>query len=219
MKFQQVYAVVDSEYRLLWVGGEWDEFALQNAAQHALANHVLSTSLMSHIAGDETRQLVARLVETVLRTKRPLRVEYRCDLPSVARAYLLTIQPMKEERALMVHDLKDAWHFSPPLNMWHYDPNSRDCKCSFCGNIRFGGRRTGPAATTSASGTRPSWSTRSAATAGPRWPMPSRRSWRGKASVPRLRRTILPSQVRSGTRANRGPAPGPGFRAGRAAEP
>ena len=139
MKFQQVYAVVDSEYRLLWVGGEWDEFALQNAAQHALANHVLSTSLMSHIAGDETRQLIARLVETVLRTKRPLRVEYRCDSPSVARAYLLTIQPMKEERALMVHDLKDAWHFSPPLNMWHYDPNSRDCKCSFCGNIRFGG--------------------------------------------------------------------------------
>ena len=47
MKFLQVYAVVDTEYRLLWVGGEWDEFALQNAAQHALANNVLSTSLMS----------------------------------------------------------------------------------------------------------------------------------------------------------------------------
>lgn len=138
MKFQQVYAVVDSEYRLLWVGGEWDEFALQNAAQHALANHVLSTSLMSHIAGDETRRLIARMVETVLQTKRPLRLGYRCDSPSMARAYLLTIQPMKEERALMVHDLKDAWHFSPPLNIWHYDPNARDCKCSFCGDVRFG---------------------------------------------------------------------------------
>lgn len=139
MKFQQVYAVVDSEYRLLWVGGEWDEFALQNAAQQSLANHVLSTSLMSHIAGDETRQLTAKLIETVLRTKRPLRLEYRCDSPSLARSYLLTIQPMKDERALMVHDLKDAWHFSPPLNIWHYDPNARDCKCSFCGNVRLDG--------------------------------------------------------------------------------
>jgi hypothetical protein len=137
VKFQQVYAVVDSEFRLLWVGGEWDEFALQNAAQHALANHVLSTSLMSHIAGDGTRQLIARLVGTVLQTKRPLRVEYRCDSPSMARSYLLTIQPMREERALMVHDLRDAWHFSPPLNIWHYDPNAPDCKCSFCGSIRF----------------------------------------------------------------------------------
>lgn len=139
MKFQQVYAVVDSEYRLLWVGGEWDEFALQNAAQQALANHVLSTSLMAHIAGDETRRLTARLIETVLATKRPLRLQYRCDSPSMARAYQLTIQPMKEERALMVHDLKDAWHFSPPLNIWHYDPNAKDCKCSFCGDVRFGG--------------------------------------------------------------------------------
>ncbi|HLQ20598.1 MAG TPA: hypothetical protein VK146_16625 [Tabrizicola sp.] len=137
MKFQQVYAVVDSEYRLLWVGGEWDEFALQNAAQHALANNVLSTSLMSHIAGDGTRTLVARMIQTVLQTKRPLRLDYRCDSPSMARAYLLTIQPMKDERALMVHDLKDAWHFSPPLNIWHYDPEARDCKCSFCGDVRF----------------------------------------------------------------------------------
>lgn len=137
MKFQQVYAVVDSEYRLLWVGGEWDEFALQNAAQHALANHVLSTSLMSHIAGDETRKLIARMLDTVQDTKRPLRVDYRCDSPSMARAYLLTIQPMKDNRALMVHDLKDAWHFSPPLNIWNYDPKAADCKCSFCGDIRF----------------------------------------------------------------------------------
>ena len=139
MKFQQVYAVVDSEFRLLWVGGEWDEFALQNAAQQALANRVLSTSLMSHVAGDETRRLVARMIEIVLQTKRPLRLDYRCDSPSMARAYLLTIQPMKDERALMVHDLKDAWHYSPPLNQWHFDPTARDCKCSQCGDVRLGG--------------------------------------------------------------------------------
>jgi hypothetical protein len=139
VKFLQVYAVVDTEYRLLWVGGEWDEFALQNAAQHALANNVLSTSLMAHIAGDETRRLTAELINTVLKTKRPLRMQYRCDSPSMARLFQLTIQPMKDERALMVHDLKDAWHFSPPLNMWHYDPKAPDCKCSFCGNIRFQG--------------------------------------------------------------------------------
>jgi hypothetical protein len=139
LKFLQVYAVVDASYRLLWVGGEWDEFALQNAAQGAVANKVLSTSLMAQVAGDETRALTARLINAVLETKRPVRLEYRCDSPNMARVFLLTIQPMKEGRALMVHDLRDAWHFSPPLNLWHYDPAARDCKCSFCGNIRFAG--------------------------------------------------------------------------------
>jgi hypothetical protein len=139
VKFLQVYAVVDASYRLLWVGGEWDEFALQNAAQGALSNKVLSTSLMGQIAGKETRELTARMINTVLETKKPLRLSYRCDSPSMARRFALTIQPMKDDRALMVHDLQDAWHFAPPLNQWRFDPGAPDCKCSFCGSIRFRG--------------------------------------------------------------------------------
>ncbi len=137
MKFQQVYAVVDGEYRVLWVGGEWDEFALSGGANGAISNKVLSTSIMSQIAGEETRAATARMIDTVLEHKRTLRVEYRCDSPSMARQFLMTIQPMKDGRALMVHDLKDAWHFSPPLNRWHYDSAAKDTKCSFCGSVRF----------------------------------------------------------------------------------
>lgn len=114
MKFLQVYAVVDSEYRVLWVGGEWDEFALNGGATTATSNAVLSTSVMAHIAGAETRAETARMIDAVLQHKRTLRLEYRCDSPSMARKFLMTIQPMKDDRALMVHDLKDAWHFSPP---------------------------------------------------------------------------------------------------------
>jgi hypothetical protein len=137
VKFQQVYAVVDGEYRVLWVGGEWDEFALSGGANGAISNKVLSTSVMSQIAGEETRAATARMIDTVLEHKRTLRVEYRCDSPSMARQFLMTIQPMKDGRALMVHDLRDAWHFSPPLNRWHYDSTAKDAKCSFCGSVRF----------------------------------------------------------------------------------
>lgn len=139
MKFLQVYAVVDSEYRVLWVGGEWDEFALNGGANSAVSNAVLSTSVMAHIAGSETRAETARMIDAVLQHKRTLRLEYRCDSPSMARKFMMTIQPMKDDRALMVHDLKDAWHYSPPLNRWHYDPSARDVKCSFCGNVRLEG--------------------------------------------------------------------------------
>jgi hypothetical protein len=139
VKFQQVYAVVDSEYRVLWVGGEWDEFALSGGANGAISNKVLSTSIMAQIAGEETRVATRRMIDAVLEHKRTLRVEYRCDSPSMARKFLMTIQPMKDGRALMVHDLKDAWHFSPPLNRWHYDPAALDAKCSFCGSVKLHG--------------------------------------------------------------------------------
>ncbi|MFN4192376.1 MAG: hypothetical protein ACK4FR_05490 [Tabrizicola sp.] len=139
MKFLQVYAVVDSEYRVLWVGGEWDEFALNGGANSATSNAVLPTSILAHIAGAETRAETAKMIDAVLQHKRTLRLEYRCDSPSMARKFLMTIQPMKDDRALMVHDLKDAWHYSPPLNRWHYDPSAKDVKCSFCGNVRLQG--------------------------------------------------------------------------------
>jgi hypothetical protein len=139
VKFQQVYAVVDGEYRVLWVGGEWDEFALSGGANGAISNKVLSTSIMAQIAGEETRGATRRMIDAVLEHKRTLRIEYRCDSPSMARKFLMTIQPMKDGRALMVHDLKDAWHFSPPLNRWHYDPTALDVKCSFCGSVRLHG--------------------------------------------------------------------------------
>ena len=139
MKFLQVYAVVDSAYRVLWVGGEWDELALNGGAMTATSNAVLSTSVMAHIAGAETRAETARMIDAVLQHKRSLRLEYRCDSPGMARKFLMTIQPMKDDRALMVHDLKDAWHFSTPLNRWHYDPAAKDVKCSFCGNVRLEG--------------------------------------------------------------------------------
>lgn len=139
MKFQQVYTVVDGAYRVLWVGGEWDEFALGGGANGAVSNAVLSTSVMAHIAGEDTRAATARMIDAVLTHKRTLRLEYRCDSPSLARKFLMTIQPMKEGRALMVHDLKDAWHFSPPLNRWHHDSAAHDAKCSFCGSVRLDG--------------------------------------------------------------------------------
>jgi hypothetical protein len=139
VKFQQVYAVVDKEYRLLWVGGEWDEFALGNAGKTSLADAILSTSLMAHVAGEDTRVLTARMIDTVMQARKPLRLEYRCDSPGMARKFLLTIQPMKGGQALMVHDLRDAWHFSPPLNPWQFDVNAVDRKCSFCGNVMLSG--------------------------------------------------------------------------------
>lgn len=137
MKFIQTFCVVDSSLRILWVGGDWDEFALRAGGERAVANQVLSTELTAHITDNLTAEKVRAMVKTVIDVQRPLRLEYRCDSPDEVRRFRLTIQPMKDQRALMVHDLRDALRLETPMVKWSFDPSVREVKCSMCSKIHL----------------------------------------------------------------------------------
>jgi len=139
VRFHQVHCVLDDQYRLLWVGGDWDEFARSNGGANAQANDVLSTSLFAYVLDAPTRLALTTLIEAVRETHQPLRVDYRCDSPTVLRRFQLTIQPMKENRVLLVHDLRDARSFERPLTAWTFDPAAAEVKCSFCCALHSGG--------------------------------------------------------------------------------
>ena len=138
VRFHQVHCVLDDQYRLLWVGGDWDDFALANGGRSAKANEVLSTSLFAHILDASTRRAMTVVIEAVREARLPLKVDYRCDSPTVLRRFQLTIQPMKENRVLLVHDLRDARSFERPLTAWTYDPDATEVKCSFCCAVQHG---------------------------------------------------------------------------------
>lgn len=144
MRFQQVHCVLDDQYRLLWIGGDWDEFALANGGSRARANDVLSTSLFAHVLDRPTRVALTALIEAVRETRQPLKVDYRCDSPTVLRRFQLTIQPMKENRVLLVHDLRDARSFERPLAAWSFDPEAEQEKCSFCCAVHHQGGWVAP---------------------------------------------------------------------------
>lgn len=139
MRFQQIYYVLDSDYRILWVGGDWDEFALANAGDAARSNEVLATSLFRHIVDEATAQAIRRLVSAVREMQSALRMDYRCDSPTLLRRFQMTIQPMKDGRVLLVHDLRDARTFDRPLGHWKYQAQAEDLKCSFCCSVRAPG--------------------------------------------------------------------------------
>lgn len=136
MKFHQVYFVLDTEFRLLWIGGEWDEFALANGGDAARSNEVLSTSILAHIADDDTRRVTRKIIETVIEMQEPFRIDYRCDSPSMLRRFHMTVQPMRDRRVLVVHDLRDAHSFSPPLAPWLHDAGAGDMKCTYCHDVK-----------------------------------------------------------------------------------
>ncbi len=137
LKFQQVYYVLDPDDRILWIGGEWDEFALANGGSGAGSNRVLATPLARHVTGETTRAALARMIAAVRDAGAPLRIDYRCDSPRLLRRVQLTIQPMKDDRVLMVHDLRDARAFEVALPPWHADETAAARKCSFCGAVHL----------------------------------------------------------------------------------
>lgn len=136
LKFLQTYSVIDRELRILWVGGDWDEFALENHGPAAVANNVLSTCLMDHIVGEDTRAIWRDLIQAVFDTQKELKLDYRCDAPHLLRRVQLSIRPMKEDRLLLVHDLRDVRNFGKSFAPWHYRHDATHAKCSFCNSVR-----------------------------------------------------------------------------------
>ncbi|MFN4129136.1 MAG: hypothetical protein ACK4GC_04900 [Paracoccaceae bacterium] len=137
MKFHHCFCVVDSSLRILWVGGDWDDFAKTNGGGAILANDVLATRLTDYIADIATADTVAQMVHAVIDTKGTLRMDYRCDAPQVLRRIRLTIKPLKDRRAIMVHELRDVVQLDPPMDPWFFDPAARDLKCSVCGLVHL----------------------------------------------------------------------------------
>lgn len=135
MKFLHCFCVVDSSLRILWVGGDWDDFALRNGGTSALANDVLATPLTDYITDTATADTVAQMVQAVIDTRSSLRMDYRCDGPEELRRFRLTIKPMKDARVIMVHELRDAIRLDPPMNRWAFDPMAEAQKCSVCGCV------------------------------------------------------------------------------------
>lgn len=136
VKFQQVFYVLDSTHHLLWVGGDWDDYAAENRGGLARSSRVLGTRLMDQIAGTETREVMVGILTDVLETKRSFRMEYRCDNPCQRRDMRMTVTPMRHDRLMVTHDLRDARSFPSIGPGWRWQPGAWDCKCSFCGSLR-----------------------------------------------------------------------------------
>ncbi|MBD3763746.1 MAG: hypothetical protein IE927_03145 [Rhodobacterales bacterium] len=131
--------MVDADLRILWVGRQWDEFALENGGSKAVANAVLSKPLDQYIAGEAVRQAIRAMIRAVVTHHHELSIDYRFDSPDVMRRFRLTVQPMQGDRVLMVHDLRDAQTFATPHLLQHHDETAAVAKCAFCCAMRAPG--------------------------------------------------------------------------------
>ncbi len=136
MKFLQTFCVVDELSRLLWVGGDWDDFARDNGGDTIVADQALSTSLLQYIADERTAAAVVAMLDRVLASQTSFHLHYRCDSPAHKRELLMTVTPLKDRRVLITHDLLDAQAMPFRGEWWRHDVRSEHMKCSFCCSVR-----------------------------------------------------------------------------------
>jgi hypothetical protein len=84
--------LIDGKDRIVHVSDTWLEFARENeAAESCHPDKILNQSLWDFIDGIETRHLYEIVLEKIRRTRRSVRLPFRCDAPDKRRYLELRI--------------------------------------------------------------------------------------------------------------------------------
>ena len=138
MTFVQSFCVLDSEYRFLYVGGDWDAFARANKAPKATGDAIANTSIFDQIEGFEPRAFLNAALFAVRDSGKPFVLDYRCDSPRVRRFMRMTVSALRGDRFLMVHDFLHEEDVGRALVSWAVVPNAVNQKCSVCCSVLYG---------------------------------------------------------------------------------
>jgi hypothetical protein len=130
---------LDQEDRVVAVGGEWDPFALQNGAPHAVSARVVGQPLWSFVNGIETMHLLQRLIAGVRASGAPVEVPFRCDAPTIERHMHFHAAPADGGRVRITTrllsevpvDSPPAFSSAPPAE------GAMVTMCSWCNHVRM----------------------------------------------------------------------------------
>lgn len=131
---------INHSYRIMKVGGAWDEFARANDGLAAIAENVTGTSLMQHIADPATRDYVQMVCRSAQLHSRPLVLVYRCDSPFLKRYMRMTVRREGSDCLLLSHRLLRSVPQSPPqtFRAVAQERAAFAVRCSICGRLKCG---------------------------------------------------------------------------------
>jgi hypothetical protein len=96
---------LDSQDRIVEVGGDWDRVARENDGTDVLADRIIGTKLYAHVTDGPSRMFVWTMLDSVRKLFRPSTKLYRCDSPDLKRHMEMTILPETGGGLLVQHRL------------------------------------------------------------------------------------------------------------------
>ncbi|MBX3178881.1 MAG: hypothetical protein KF886_16115 [Candidatus Hydrogenedentes bacterium] len=94
-----IYYTLDAEDTIVDVGGDWDQFALENGGAHCTRVKVVGNLLYRYIAGPDVVDVYRVLFARSRRTRSQIELDFRCDAPAFRRKMRMRISP--EDRGLL----------------------------------------------------------------------------------------------------------------------
>lgn len=130
---------VDGGNRILAVNDAWDGFAAGNDGSEVFRDRVIGTDLLVWIRGDETRMMLAALMQFVRLTGENVRREYRCDSPELRRYMRMTVHRERSGLVRFDHELLRTEPMQPAVRF--AVPGAPDAKtvrrCSMCNRVEL----------------------------------------------------------------------------------
>lgn len=152
--FDSLYGIaylVNREGRIAdYTRRNWDQFATENGVPElTIESNIIGKSLLSFIAGEETRLSYKKIAEALFEKKvDAIGFAYRCDSPAIRRDMLMAITPIKiatRIEYLLYHSLPLTHHQRVPVGLLNRITTDADCGhrfvtlgiCSYCNAVRF----------------------------------------------------------------------------------
>lgn len=104
--------------RIIAVDAGWDDFALANQGEGAVAAQVLGQRLSACITGDVTRQFFEAALQAVRVVGQPKCLHYRCDSAHVMRRFEMVLRPEPGGEMLVEHGLTAQGPQPQRLGSW-----------------------------------------------------------------------------------------------------
>lgn len=132
---------LDKDYRIVSVGGIWDEFALDNGGETVCGCDVRGRAVWDFITGDVTRMWLRTLFEFARLNDETLERPYRCDSAHLKRFMRMTVVPDIDGLLRIDHELLATEERSVPIHIQYAAKQITGgfkVRCSLCGRLKVG---------------------------------------------------------------------------------
>lgn len=85
---------IDAENSLVSVNDEWEQFAVENNSKDLTRSAIQGKNLLQFISDRETAGIFSELIQIAREKDRVIRIQFRCDSPSLVRFMEMTITPL-----------------------------------------------------------------------------------------------------------------------------
>ena len=91
----KIQYLIDADDRIVFVSGDWDQFATDNDAADLKTARIVNRSLWQFVTEKSTREVYAEVLKSV-RAGRTAEFTMRCDGPAVRRLVEISVKPLPE---------------------------------------------------------------------------------------------------------------------------